>query len=423
MKWFLNMKIGAKLISGFVFVALIAGVIGIVGYSSLHEVGGVRLAGIRDLLTVNDGQLMVIVGERGLVNHLYTDDKKTAQYDYMDEGFAKIEQTKLDYTSLPKNEEETAMWDRFSQAYDQWLADHNIVVDYARQIDEMTAAGSSESEISAVENQMMQAHFTARESFLVSNDILKEMVALNEELAAQSVNSANVMIIVFALVGVLLAIILGLYISNVISKPVKQMLDTAEKIAEGDLNVEVSYQSRDEVGMLAAAFKKMTAYMNEVMSNIRISAEQVAVGSRQVSASSQALSQGATEQASSVEELTASIEQIAAQTQQNAENAEKANELAGASREDAIIGNDRMKLMLEAMNEINESSANISKIIKVIDDIAFPDQYSCPERRGRGRPGRAARQRLCRCGRRGTQSGCQERECGQRNHGTDRGIH
>ncbi|MDF2486010.1 MAG: methyl-accepting chemotaxis protein, partial [Herbinix sp.] len=74
---------------------------------------------------------------------------------------------------------------------------------------------------------------------------------------------------------------------------------------------------------------------------------------------------------SAVEELSSSLEEISVQTKQNAENANQANTLAGAAKENADTGNDQMKDMLKAMDEINESSSNISKIIKVIDDIAF----------------------------------------------------
>jgi methyl-accepting chemotaxis protein len=84
-----------------------------------------------------------------------------------------------------------------------------------------------------------------------------------------------------------------------------------------------------------------------------------------------ALSQGATEQASSIEELSASIEEVSAQTKENAQNASKANELADLAKDYAINGNEQMKRMLKAMDDINESSSNINKIIKVIDDIAF----------------------------------------------------
>ncbi|MEL7656575.1 MAG: methyl-accepting chemotaxis protein, partial [Bacillota bacterium] len=69
--------------------------------------------------------------------------------------------------------------------------------------------------------------------------------------------------------------------------------------------------------------------------------------------------------------LTASITEIASQTRQNAVNANQASELAEHVRDNAKQGNDHMQDMLASMTEINQSSADISKIIKVIDDIAF----------------------------------------------------
>ena len=142
-------------------------------------------------------------------------------------------------------------------------------------------------------------------------------------------------------------------------------------MAEGDLNVAVNITTRDEAGMLARSFMTMTASMNEVINNINMSSAQVSAGSKQVSASSLALSQGATEQASSIEEVTASMEQIAAQTTQNAGNANQANELAITAQDSAMTGNNEMQNMLKAMEDINQASSNIYKIIKVIDEIAF----------------------------------------------------
>jgi methyl-accepting chemotaxis protein len=83
------------------------------------------------------------------------------------------------------------------------------------------------------------------------------------------------------------------------------------------------------------------------------------------------LSQGATEQASAIEELNVTLAGISTQTSMNAENAAKANGLAQQAKVNAENGNRQMREMLGAMGEISESSRNINKVIKVIDDIAF----------------------------------------------------
>ena len=111
--------------------------------------------------------------------------------------------------------------------------------------------------------------------------------------------------------------------------------------------------------------------MNSVFSEISSAADQVDSGTNEVSNGSQALSQGATEQASAIEQLTASVSEVAVQTRQNALNANQANEISASTRSSAITGNEQMQDMLHSMKEINQSSTDISKIIKVIDEIAF----------------------------------------------------
>jgi len=90
-----------------------------------------------------------------------------------------------------------------------------------------------------------------------------------------------------------------------------------------------------------------------------------------VASTSQSLSQGATEQAASIEEISSSMPEIASQTKTNAENAAEANRLAALAKNDAESGNQQMQGMLQAMTDISDSGRNISKIIKVIDEIAF----------------------------------------------------
>jgi methyl-accepting chemotaxis protein/methyl-accepting chemotaxis protein-1 (serine sensor receptor) len=100
-------------------------------------------------------------------------------------------------------------------------------------------------------------------------------------------------------------------------------------------------------------------------------AEQVTDAASQVSASSQSLAQGASEQAASIEETSASSEEINAMAHKNAENAQMAAGLVSQSQQKFVENNQRLEQMVTAMGDINASSDKISKIIKVIDEIAF----------------------------------------------------
>jgi methyl-accepting chemotaxis protein len=111
--------------------------------------------------------------------------------------------------------------------------------------------------------------------------------------------------------------------------------------------------------------------LNKMFGEIDIASEQVSLGARQISDASQTLAEGSTEQAATVEELSASIQDIAEKTRQNAERADDASKMSVSVKVNAEKGAEQMSQMTAAVTEINQASQDISKVIKVIDDIAF----------------------------------------------------
>lgn len=158
---------------------------------------------------------------------------------------------------------------------------------------------------------------------------------------------------------------------DAVLEPINESSAILEEMSKGNLQILIEGDYKGDHAIMKNAINNTIISFNEILGSINTASEQVAFGSKQISSSSISLSQGSTEQASSIEEITASIEEIATQTRQNATNADQANELASSARDKAVQGNEQMAEMLKAMAEINDSSNNISKIIKVIDDIAF----------------------------------------------------
>jgi len=148
-----------------------------------------------------------------------------------------------------------------------------------------------------------------------------------------------------------------------------QVVAALQQLARGDLTFEA--RAHDEKDVIGNALVKTGEDLNRIVGEILAATEQIAAGANQISSSSQALSQGATESASSLEEITSSMTQMASQTRLNAENSNQASQLAGEARRAAENGNGQMEKMMLAMGEINQAGQNISKIIKVIDEIAF----------------------------------------------------
>ena len=142
-----------------------------------------------------------------------------------------------------------------------------------------------------------------------------------------------------------------------------------ERLANGDLDFEV--HPRDDGDSLRHALGKVRHDLNELIGQVQSVGDQIASGSTQVADSSQSLSQGATEQASSLEEISASMNEMANRTKTNAENAGKANRNSEEARDSAQKCNAQMGQMVAAMEEMRRSGADISRIIKTIDEIAF----------------------------------------------------
>ena len=149
----------------------------------------------------------------------------------------------------------------------------------------------------------------------------------------------------------------------------KYQAEIAQQVAEGNMTVNVVPRSEKDV--MGMALKMMVTKNQKTLSNIKEAAYQVTTSASQVASASEALAQGSTEQASAIEEITASIDDVAEKTKQNAAQANEAANMMAKTIAEVKKGNEEMQQMVVAMLEINDASENISKIIKVIDDIAF----------------------------------------------------
>ncbi len=370
MKGFLNMKITAKLITAFVLVAIVAGIVGLVGINNMRTIDA-------------NGQIIysnmtVPLAEAAEMATLFQKVRVYTRDMILEDDPEKIEEKYRTITTIVDELDvistsfgNKAVSQEMKDAFEHFLQTRREFGAILPMFYELCIENEDVKAYALINGDMRIAADNEQEAI----DAMVDMKVEDAEKKAEENNAVTLasITVMMILIGgaVILAIGLGVIIARVISKPLVQMVNAANQIAEGNLAIEITVDRKDEVGMLSKAFKTMTKNINNVMTNINSASEQVASGSRQVSDSSMSLSQGATEQASSIEELTASIEQIASQTRQNASNAEKAEEMATSAQKYAEQGNTQMTDMLKAMEEINDSSNNISKIIKVIDDIAF----------------------------------------------------
>ena len=158
---------------------------------------------------------------------------------------------------------------------------------------------------------------------------------------------------------------------NKLNEAISDVSYHMNEIASGNLTTSVDIEYDGDLKPLEISTREIIRSLNEDMKQIEESAQQITNGSGEVANGAQALAQGATEQASSVEELSATIVEVSSQVAKNAQNASSASRIAAKNGIDVQEGNQQMQSMIEAMNEINSTSKEISKIIKSIEDIAF----------------------------------------------------
>jgi len=419
-KRFNNLKIGVRIIVGFFVIVVIAGAVGIVGILNLNNVQSSYAFDY-----INSTNALEYV-ER-ISSHFQ--QERVNIYGY---ALASSSQESKDYYASRITEHEEEIAKNINYYYD--ILEEYDESEVKTELELLNKVKTTISEFETNRKQILKelnnGSITSREFIeliskggevhnLASNadSAIEELIGYNINYAKDRIeanrqeanNSIITMIIVLA-AGVVLAIVLGFGITRSISSPISKIVEAAERLAAGDVSIQRSIFTKDELGKLAAAFAKlidttreqvstiehiadgdltvsipirsekdllgkklseMVQSLNNLVMNISSAAEQVSAGAKQISDSSMSLSQGATEQASSIEELTTSIEEISSKTNINAENANQANDLAKKAKDYAVKGNMHMKDMLKAMEEINESSGNINRIIKVIDDIAF----------------------------------------------------
>ena len=311
---------------------------------------------------------------------------------------AEMDDIKKEYVPLINSEQER-------KAYEALLAERKEYVQLMQTMFAVSRAGDGEKARALLGGRSL-------ELFNVSSKTLAEIIATKNQQSADEVAAAKhmydralIILLVSSVFSVLLAIVAALWIIRSIQRPLRNAVEVADKVSEGDLTAQIQVTSNDELGMLLAALQRMQASLAQTVQTVRSGAEGVASASSQIAMGNTDLSSRTEEQASALEQTAASMEELGSTVRQNADNARQANQLALSASTVASQGGEVVGQVVDTMRGINESSRKISDIIGVIDSIAFQTNILAAQRSGRSGTRRRARQRLCRGGLRGAQFG------------------
>lgn len=199
------------------------------------------------------------------------------------------------------------------------------------------------------------------------SQLLTQRAAEAEQLRSFSRNA----IFIGAGCAVAVAIFAGLWLARSVIRPVSHAVAAIRAIAGGDLTVEVTPSSNDEVGQLLRALGDMTHKLSGIVGSVRMASDRVAGASALIAKSNGDLAARTEGQASALEQTAASMEELGSTVRHNAEHAASANRLAAQASTIAVTGGEVVAEVVDTMKSINSSSQQISEIISVIDSIAF----------------------------------------------------
>lgn len=289
--------------------------------------------------------------------------------------------------------------------------------DYKNSIFELAAQNKND--------EAKEIYFNQYNPYLLeANDYLTKINKSAQESANDNYDGANrtkiAVLILMCFIGVAalcITVALSLYIVKSLVSPIKELENAADSLKKGELDISITYESKDELGSLALSFRETCSFLKTIVSdidmiirelaegnfavntkceeqyigafnpilmqlrnmitklsfamhNIKGASDQVSIGSSQLAESAQSLAEGATDQAGAIEELTATIANVTSAAYESAENSNKAFEKAKGYELEAHKGNEEMSELIVSMERINETSKQIGNIISDIEDIA-----------------------------------------------------
>lgn len=408
-----NLKVATKLIISFgavIIMTIACSLVSVIGLKSVH--GNVNLmidTEIKSLLRVKDVEIQVeTIGRTVRAGVLEDDNNVETQYINEATAAAATMMEKLDlitYTGADAR-------------IDELKSVCNEINTILPEVIAIVNDGTVEEGLAAYNDKLSPK---IDQCLSIGDDADTALTAACNGTRSATTSETNAVTNVAIIVGIF-ALALGvggiINLTNLITRPIAEIKNALNKIAKGEFDSQITYVSRDEFGEMADAMRatndslskliKDSSYMygelangnfnvhsnarevykgefaplldnlrvlayglSDTMAQIFQSADQVDSGSEQVSAGAQANAQGATEQAGSVEELAATIEEISDKITKNADDSKTASNSMAEVGKQAELSNDRMKEMLGAMQEISDTSAQISDIINTIEDIAF----------------------------------------------------
>ncbi len=365
-----NLKIGARLGFAFGFVLALMALIVLIAVSRLSILNAgtdhVVHNAYPKVVTAYEieGQINVIA--RGLRNLLLTSDEAVikSELERIATSRKQVSEKMEILDKTVSSEQGKALLEALKQARAEYITQTNELMKLVANKDKEAALALLLGKVRTVQSE----YFKRLDALIAHQNQVMEQSGVD---AKETFGNARLMLIGLAAVAIALAAFMGLMVTRGIVRPIKEALETAQRVAAGDLTSDISTTSTDEPGQLLMALKEMNDSLSKVVSNVRQGSEGVSTASAEIASGNHDLSARTESQASALEQTAASMEELSSTVKQNADSARQANQLAMNASTVAVKGGAVVAQVVDTMKGINDASRKIADIIQVIDGIAF----------------------------------------------------
>jgi len=383
MGWFNNMKVGTKLTAGFLLVAAIAAVVGIFGVTMMRQLNaeGVKIYE-RITIPMEDLASMSVSFQRVRINlRDAVESKDDGEVRVYLETVAKL---RSDIRERSDKFEKTIITDEARQLFKEFKESRKAYGGYIDKIVELQKAGKDDEARALMGGEAKKAALHEQELLNKLMDHKEQQGNAIAKANANDARKATISMIVLVLVGVLLAIGLGLLISRAITRPLVEAVSVANALADGDLRVNVDVKSKDETGQLMSALQHMILNLRDMISKTVDISSGIASASNQLHSTSAQIATGAEEVASQTNTVATASEEMSATSSDIARNCSMAADASRQTTESANTGAqvvnetitgmnviaDRVRQTSKTIEALGSRSDQIGQIVGTIEDIA-----------------------------------------------------
>jgi methyl-accepting chemotaxis protein len=365
-----NLKIGTRLVAGFVIVlALMV----IMALTSSWQLYGVDRASDNMASDIVPMELAArnwlghtkLNGERAYLLAIGINPEDEAEIS------ARMKETSATITTIQKtllskelDQNEKAMLETIHGNRKQYIEVRN-------EISRLRKAGQAAESRQMIQSRMKPLYNTYVGSIEKFAEYQHTLTQKANQSITDTYHSGLMIIAILTASAVLFGMIIAWRLTRGITRPLNLAVQVAQTVAAGNLTSKIRVDSKDETGQLMEALKNMNESLLKMVSNVRNSADAISTAASEIASGNQDLSSRTEQQASALEETASSMEELTSTVRQNGDNAHRANQLASTATNIAIKGGEANTRVVSTMQEIHDAAHKIEEIISVIDGIAF----------------------------------------------------